>query len=97
MRIINSISEASILEHIYPLSPTQFMSFSGLEVIERIDQMAIRLDGSADYVGINIDFRKWNLRFRPEVIIQFAASLDYIFGCLHFYKKMHSSFTQSLS
>ncbi|UHK03158.1 MAG: RNA-dependent RNA polymerase [Hangzhou cletus punctiger xinmovirus 1] len=87
-RLKQAFCEYMLAKQYLPYIPDQMMTISEIENLHR-QQSAIRSLKSETTIICNIDFSKWNLRFRHEALKEFGEKLDQLFGTQRLFRDSH--------
>lgn len=86
-RLKQTLVEDNVKNKIMTISTDQMMTISELEGIRR-QQIAIKCMLSG-HIMVNLDFSKWNMRFRHETLREFGHRLDQLFGLNSLFRDEH--------
>jgi hypothetical protein len=89
-RLNQTCKEKNIATKVMPYSKDQMMTVTELELEHRkLEAVKGMTEG---LTMINIDFVKWNLQFRHELVMPFGKKLDQLFGMKSLYTYEHTWF-----
>ncbi|QEQ50497.1 RNA-dependent RNA polymerase [Amsterdam virus] len=98
MRLYFCVTEYNLAEKIFKYFPQQTMTSSEPDLVTRLLKVTDRSDVKRDVIPvvINIDFEKWNLRWRKSTTDGIFKVIDNLFGTPGLYTFSHEFFERSM-
>lgn len=98
MRLYFCSTEYNLAEKILPYFPQQTMTYAEADLLTRVLQVTDKHDERGDSIPvvINIDFEKWNLRWRESTTVDIFKIIDNLFGTPGLYTYSHEFFRSSM-
>jgi len=96
LRYFFSNTEHNIADGVFRYIPEQTMTLSRKELIEKFLSVSKYSKGGWRRAYVEIDFSRWNLMWRDEVIAPIGLRLNQIYGVIGIFDYVHEFFSQAL-
>lgn len=97
MRAFFTATEANMAEKVFPYLPQQTMTLSRQEIQELFHKITDTPDlEDLERLFLEIDFKRWNLRWHPEVVDPVSQDLNDMFGLPGVFTTIHHFFAKCM-
>jgi len=97
MRAFFTATEANMAEKVFPYLPQQTMTLTGQEIQELFHKITDTPNSEdLERLFLEIDFKRWNLRWHPEVVDPVGQDLDDMFGLPGVFTAIHHFFEKCM-